>query len=374
MPAGTDMQSTSTDATASGQTISIRGLGKRYGVVDALAGVDLDIRRGEFVTLLGPSGSGKTTLLMALAGFIRPTEGSIKFGGQEVVALPPHKRNVGMVFQSYALFPHMTVGANVAYPLRVRRISRAEIQQRVSAALALVRLSELAERNIDQLSGGQRQRVALARAVIFHPQILLMDEPLSALDKHLREEMQIEIRHLQQKLGITTVSVTHDQREALTMADRVAVLDRGRLVQIDSPERLYGAPATSFVAGFLGETTLLDVRIEDGIAYLAGRPLRTPHRIPRDDRTYHLVLRAEKLEIVERPDQADCNVFAGQVQELVFQGDSLLIYVGLADGRRIALRRPTARLRAPTALQPGTSVHVALPVQDTLIVPNDWSA
>jgi len=359
---------------ARGQTIAIRGLGKRYGTVEALAGVDLDIHRGEFVTLLGPSGSGKTTLLMALAGFIRPTEGSIAFGGQEVVTLPPHKRNVGMVFQSYALFPHMTVGGNVAYPLRVRRMPRAEIGRRVADALALVRLSEFAERNIDQLSGGQRQRVALARAVVFHPQILLMDEPLSALDKHLREEMQIEIRHLQRSLGITTVSVTHDQREALTMADRVAVLNKGRLVQIDAPERLYGTPATSFVAGFLGETTLLDVRVENGVALLAGQALRSEQRIAGSDRPHHLVLRAEKLEIAERHDQPGYNVIPAEVRELVFQGDSLLLYVEIADGRRIALRRPTAGHRSQAALQPGSAIHVALPVQETLIVPCDRDA
>src|SRR5262245_40557932 len=206
-----------------GLPVTIAGLTKSYGSVVALDNSDLDISGGEFVTLLGPSGSGKTTLLMAVAGFIRPNAGSIRFGSTEVIATPPHTRDTGLGFQSYALFPHMSVKQNVGYPLRLRRVPRREIETRIMQALEMVRLAELADRSIDQLSGGQRQRVALARAIVFRPRILLMDEPLSALDKNLREQMQVEIRHLQRQLGITTISVTHDQREAMTMADRVAV-------------------------------------------------------------------------------------------------------------------------------------------------------
>ena len=213
-----------------------------------LDNVDLDIRSGEFLTLLGPSGSGKTTLLTVLAGFTRPDHGSVRFGDDEMIRTPPHKRDVGMVFQSYALFPHMTVGENVAFPLRLRRVARTEAAQRVERALEMVRLGGYGGRGVDQLSGGQRQRVALARAMVFEPRILLMDEPLSALDKQLREHMQIELRQLHDKLGMTTVYVTHDQREALTMSDRIAVIDHGRIMQLDTPRQIYDRPANRFVA------------------------------------------------------------------------------------------------------------------------------
>ena len=216
--------------------LRIRGLSKHYGRTTALHEVDLDVDSGEFITLLGPSGSGKTTLLMILAGFVRPNGGSVMVGGEEIIVMPPHKRNVGMVFQNYALFPHMNVFENIAFPLRQRRVERKETAERVQKVLELVHLAGYGERRTDQLSGGQRQRVALARAIVFEPRILLMDEPLSALDKKLREQMQIEIRHLHQRLGMTTVYVTHDQREAITMSDRIAVMNQGRIVQLDTPK------------------------------------------------------------------------------------------------------------------------------------------
>ena len=244
----------------------MRGLTRRYGSMVALDGVDLDVAQGEFLTLLGPSGSGKTTLLMILAGFTRPDAGSIRFGGVEVVRTPPHKRNLGVVFQSYALFPHMDVAANVAFPLVLRGVNGAERTRRVNAALELVQLGALGGRRVQELSGGQRQRVALARAIVFEPGILLMDEPLSALDKKLREQMQIELRHLHRRLGTTVIYVTHDQREALTMSDRVAVIDHGRVAQIDTPRRLYEAPASHFVADFIGDSTFLGVTVSDGVA------------------------------------------------------------------------------------------------------------
>src|SRR5512134_3445623 len=219
--------------------------------------LDLEIRRGEFLTLLGPSGSGKTTTLMMLAGFASPTAGEIVLDGKPITRTPPHKRHFGMVFQNYALFPHLTVGQNVAYPLSVRKVSQAEQQQRVEKALAMVRLDGKADRLPGQLSGGQQQRVALARALVFNPQLVLMDEPLGALDKQLREHMQIELKALHRQLGVTFVYVTHDQGEALTMSDRVAVFNDGAIQQIDVVDRLYETPANRFVAGFVGDSTTL---------------------------------------------------------------------------------------------------------------------
>ncbi len=237
--------------------ITVRQVTKAYGAVRALDEVDLEVRSGEFLTLLGPSGSGKTTLLMVLAGFVRPDHGSIRFGDAEVVRAPPHKRDVGMVFQNYALFPHMDVAGNIGFPLRMRHVGKAEIARKVAQALETVQLSGFGTRRVSELSGGQRQRVALARAIVFEPRILLMDEPLSALDKQLRDRMQIELRFLHDRLGMTTVCVTHDQREALTMSDRVAVIDHGRIRQLDAPRTIYERPANRFVAEFVGEFGIL---------------------------------------------------------------------------------------------------------------------
>ena len=228
--------------------------------------LDLDIRRGEFLTLLGPSGSGKTTTLMMLAGFESPTAGEIVLDGKPITRTPPHKRHFGMVFQNYALFPHLTVGANVAYPLTVRKVPKAAQAERVAKALETVRLTGMAERYPAQLSGGQQQRVALARALVFNPQLVLMDEPLGALDKQLREHMQIELKELHRRLGVTFVYVTHDQGEALTMSDRVAVFNDGAIQQIAPVGQMYEAPANRFVAGFIGDSTVLEgtVRATDG--------------------------------------------------------------------------------------------------------------
>jgi putative spermidine/putrescine transport system ATP-binding protein len=223
----------------------------------AVRDLTLDVAQGEFLTLLGPSGSGKTTTLNMLAGFERPTRGKIVLAGQSVDRLPPYQRNIGMVFQNYALFPHMTVGENVAFPLSVRRVPRAAIRERVGRALAMVRLEAFAERRPAQLSGGQQQRIALARALVFEPSLVLMDEPLGALDKKLREQMQIEIKLLHERLGLTVVYVTHDQSEALTMSDRIAVFHDGRVMQQGTPDALYRQPRDAFVAGFIGENNML---------------------------------------------------------------------------------------------------------------------
>jgi putative spermidine/putrescine transport system ATP-binding protein len=253
-----------------GESVEIRSASKSYGAVCALDNVTLKVAPREFVSLLGPSGSGKTTLLGLLGGFIQPSSGSIHFGDRDVTFLPPHKRDIGVVFQNYALFPHMNVGENVAFPLRARRLPKADWPEKVRAALAMVGLAGYEGRGVAQLSGGQRQRVALARAMIFEPRLILMDEPLSALDKQLRESMQIELRELHKRIGATIIYVTHDQREALTMSDRVAILRDGRLIQIDRPERLHDHPADSFVASFIGEASLLPVRRLDGNSVALG--------------------------------------------------------------------------------------------------------
>ncbi len=348
--------------------ITISRIRKNYGSFRALDNVSLDIRSGEFMTLLGPSGSGKTTLLMVLSGFVRPDSGSVRFAEREVVLLPPHKRDIGMVFQNYALFPHMTVAGNLAYPLKLRHVPRAEIDERVEKALDLVQLGGLGARGVDELSGGQRQRVALARAVIFEPRILLMDEPLSALDKNLREQMQLEVRRLHERLGMTTVYVTHDQREALTMSDRIAVLDRGRIQQVDPPQALYDRPATHFVADFIGESFSLPVTVNDGRAMLFDQPLHVPRDMTGPG-PHFLVLRPEKLTLLSDAanGEAGVNVIRGQVRQSVFHGDSVMIYVTVRDTHEIALRIP---LRGNVVLpQPGDHVTLGYGIEDTIVVP-----
>jgi putative spermidine/putrescine transport system ATP-binding protein len=264
-------------------TIDLMGVSKRYGPVAALEDLDLRVADGELVTILGPSGSGKTTLLTLIAGLSSPSAGRIDIGGRDVTHLPAAKRNVGLVFQSYALFPHMSVADNVAFPLSVRGNGKAETQRKVEGALRLVQLSGFERRRPSQLSGGQQQRVALARAFVFEPEILLLDEPLGALDRKLREQLQVELRQLQRSLGITTILVTHDQEEALSLSDRIVVLDQGRVQQIATPEEAYLRPANRFVADFLGTANLFEgvvqrngagwcLRLEDGAAIECGDP------------------------------------------------------------------------------------------------------
>jgi putative spermidine/putrescine transport system ATP-binding protein len=244
--------------------IEFERIAKRYAGANqaAVQSLDLAIEAGEFITLLGPSGSGKTTTLMLLAGFEQPSEGEIRLDGRPIQSLPPHRREMGVVFQSYSLFPHMTVAQNVAFPLSVRKLPAEQQRQRVAAALDKVRLGHLADRQPQQLSGGQQQRVALARALVFEPRVVLMDEPLSALDKKLREEMQLEIRRLHRELGVTMVFVTHDQSEAMTLSDRVAVFNQGRIEQLAAPRVLYDAPANAFVAGFIGDNNTVAGQID----------------------------------------------------------------------------------------------------------------
>ena len=262
------------DPAAAAAAVHVSGLRKNYGDVVALAGVDLVIGAGEFFTLLGPSGSGKTTLLRLIAGFERPDAGRIELGGTDVTRVPPYSRNVNTVFQDYALFPHMTVAQNIEYGLRVRRVAKADRREKVDRALEMVRLPGLGARKPAQLSGGQRQRVALARAIVNEPEVLLLDEPLGALDLKLRQEMQLELLRVQREVGITFIYVTHDQEEALTMSDRIAVLSGGSIEQIGGPVEVYEQPRTPFVAGFIGVSNLIE---RDGQT-ITVRPEKPPDR------------------------------------------------------------------------------------------------
>ena len=302
---------------------------KVYGNIAVVRDISLDIQAGEFFTLLGPSGSGKTTLLQMIAGFVSPSGGEVLIDGRSVARVPPQHREVGMVFQNYALFPHLTVFENVAFPLRVRRVSRSAIRERVDNLLRLFQLEGLGGRMPRQLSGGQQQRVAVARALVFEPRALLMDEPLGALDKKLREEMQLELKHLQRRVGATFVYVTHDQEEALTMSDRVAIMRRGVIEQVGDPREIYERPATLFVAGFLGETNLITglvkglepsggitVETHDGgrIRGMALSPVGVGQSVVA-------AIRPERIAVVN--DGPGIGTVEGVVDEAVYLGDSI---------------------------------------------------
>jgi len=311
--------------------IRFESVSKSYADFKVIEGLDLEIAKGEFVSLLGPSGSGKTTLLMMLAGFENPTGGTIRVDGRPINTVPSYKRNMGVVFQNYALFPHMTVGENVAFPLQMRGVGKAEITERVSKALDMVQLSALRERKPSQLSGGQQQRVALARALVFEPGVVLMDEPLGALDKQLREQMQLDIRALHGRLGLTIVFVTHDQSEALTMSDRIAVFDKGRIEQIGTPREIYDEPRTRFVAEFIGETNLAEgtvervegrnarIRLKDGGLLTAAS---AAGRCKAGDAVF-VSIRPERIEL-GGAGGAD-NRFDTRILDSVYQGDHLRI-------------------------------------------------
>src|SRR5215831_10281362 len=308
------------DPAAAASAIHVTGLRKRYGDVTALADVDLVVREGEFFTLLGPSGSGKTTLLRLIAGFERPDAGRIELGGRDVTQVPPYARDVNTVFQDYALFPHMTVAQNIEYGLRVRRVAKAERRNRVNRALEMVRLPGLGGRKPAQLSGGQRQRVALARALVNEPEVLLLDEPLGALDLKLRQEMQLELLRVQREAGITFIYVTHDQEEALTMSDRIAVLDKGSIEQIGEPLEVYERPRTAFVAGFIGVSNLIE----------------------RDGR--RITVRPEKIVLLEdgQEEPSDTRVESGQIRDVVYAGVLTRYIVDLDAGGELVVSRQNA--------------------------------
>ncbi len=322
--------------------VEFRGVEKSYdGRTLVVAGLDLAIREGEFLTLLGPSGSGKTTTLMMLAGFELPSGGEILLDGRSLLRIPPHRRDFGMVFQNYALFPHMTVADNLAFPLSVRKLPKAEIDSRVQRALEMVRLPAHGNRLPAQLSGGQQQRVAVARALVFEPQLILMDEPLGALDRQLRDEMQLELRRLHDRLGITTVYVTHDQGEALTMSDRIAVFHQGRIQQIAPPQELYDRPANLFVASFVGENNrlageIVEATADECIATVAGARIRGRSSAP--------VAAATRVTISVRPEQiavaaagaAGDNALTARVEETIFLGDRVRVRLRCDAGELVA--------------------------------------
>ena len=304
--------------------LRIRGVSKGYGPVCAVRDVSLDVPPGQFLTLLGPSGCGKTTLLRLVAGFEAPDAGSISISGRDVTDRPAHRRPVNTVFQHYALFPHRTVFGNVAFGLEVKKLPRGEVEDRVARALELVRMKDLGGRRTSELSGGQKQRVALARALVLEPDVLLLDEPMAALDPKLRKEMQVELKNLQERLSITFLFVTHDQDEALVMSDRIAVMSAGRVEQVDEPEALYETPRTRFVADFLGVANLLEVRVT---GRRGGRVLlRTPAGLELaavddggwpDAAPAWIGLRPEKISLVDRHE----NAYAGRIDDEVFLGD-----------------------------------------------------
>jgi putative spermidine/putrescine transport system ATP-binding protein len=305
----------------------IHGLTKRYGTVEALADFNLSVERGEFISLLGPSGCGKTTTLQALAGFVEATSGSVVLDGKDITRMAPEERGLGIVFQSYALFPHMTVAANVGFGLEMRGVARDERDRRVARMLELVHLSELTARYPRELSGGQRQRVAIARALVIEPPVLLLDEPLSNLDAKLREAMQFELRRIQRKLGTTTLMVTHDQAEALSISDRVVVMHGGRIQQVDAPHRLYEHPQSRFISGFVGKTNLLRGTVRGGMLELAGGVPVAVGGDHADGEAVTIVLRPEKITIGEGAGQT-----RGRVIERFFLGSQWLYRVECALG------------------------------------------
>jgi putative spermidine/putrescine transport system ATP-binding protein len=325
--------------------VRLEGVVKRYGEVEAVAGIDLDIRDGEFFSMLGPSGSGKTTTLRLIAGFELPTEGRVLLYGDDVSGKAPFDRDVNTVFQDYALFPHMTVGDNVAYGLVVRKVPRPERDRRVAEALAMVRLEGYDKRKPSQMSGGQRQRVALARALVNRPRVLLLDEPLGALDLKLREEMQIELKQIQQQVGITFIYVTHDQEEALTMSDRIAVFNRGLVEQVGAPAEIYERPTTTFVAGFVGTSNLLKGDVARTLIGGDGIFTVRPEKI-------HLAAPAEAVE-------TDDIVAPGQIREVVYLGPDTRYIVALdAGGELVVTQQNLATTSTEALAQQGKAVRL----------------
>jgi spermidine/putrescine ABC transporter ATP-binding subunit len=338
--------------------VELVGCTRDYGGIRAVARLDLVVYEGELLSLLGPSGCGKTTTLNLIAGFVPPTSGRIRIDGQDVTDRPAHQRRLGVVFQSYALFPHLSVFENVAFGLRERRTPRSEIERRVRASLALVRLDTRAEHRPAQLSGGMQQRVALARALVYEPRVLLLDEPLAALDKKLREEMRSELREIQRSVGITTVFVTHDQSEALGLSDRIAVMHRGRIEQLGTPREIYERPATRFVAEFIGASSVLRGRATaaDRVTLTGGEAVRVLGVAAlRAGEAVELAIRPERIRLAGGEGE---NVMDGRVISVVYQGLQTELTVEIGGGQRLLV---FVAEPAPAALAPGQALRLHLP-------------
>ncbi len=368
--------------------VELRNVTKRFGDVVAVDHVSLQIQDGDFFALLGPSGCGKTTTLRMIAGFEMPTEGEIYIQGEYMGDTPPFRRNTNMVFQNYALFPHMTVAKNIAFGLEMKRVPKREIRRRVDEALALVRLSGLGHRRPAQLSGGQQQRVALARALVNRPAVLLLDEPLGALDLKLRKEMQLELKKLQQQVGITFVYVTHDQGEALTMSNRIAVMHQGRVLQVGSPTEIYERPSCRFVADFIGESNFLEGRVVERDAEMVaievgGRLLIRASAGPDSvlaergqlaeltpGRAVTVAVRPEKIRLLSEPPPGLVNCCLGRVEEVVYVGTETQFRVRLEDGTLLAVRQQNVvSARDPSAYYGGRdTVYLVWQPESTLVL------
>jgi putative spermidine/putrescine transport system ATP-binding protein/spermidine/putrescine transport system ATP-binding protein len=357
--------------------VQFEGVLKRFGKVVAVEKMSLDIAEGSLVTLLGPSGCGKTTLLRMIAGLEAPTEGDIFIKGRRINDVPIHKRNLGMIFQNYALFPHKTIFDNIAFGLKYRNIAKRTIENRVTQALEMVRLPGVEKRYPSQLSGGQQQRIALARAIVIEPDVLLMDEPLSALDENLREEMRREIGNLQQEIGVTTIFVTHDQREALSMSDKIVVMKDGCKLQEGPPEDVYNSPQNHFVADFLGHSNFLTgkitgqkgkwktVTLQNGDEILADAPGNWPPGEPVE-----IVIRAQKFNIEprpQRPSQSDCNCFLGRVKDRSYMGGEIRYFVKMEDGTDLHV----IGMVQDHTFQSGQEVVLQVAPQDTRLLKPD---
>ena len=374
MKDGTETMSAGQGGRESGR-LDLLELTKRYPGLVAVDALNIEVRSGEFMTLLGPSGSGKTTTLMMIAGFTPPTEGDIMIDGASVSAMAPERRDIGVVFQNYALFPHMTVFGNVAFPLEMRGMSKSEIPGKVHDVLELVQLAGLGKRFPRQLSGGQQQRVALARALVFSPRLLLMDEPLGALDKNLREQMQFELKRLHRELGVTVVYVTHDQEEALTMSDRVALMNHGRIEQLGTAQALYERPINRFVAEFIGESNLIGGALSDGGATgtswftdEAGTRFRvaTPDDAGLRNGPCSLVLRPEKLAVVPAF-EAPAEGLEGTVEEMLYVGDFTRYSIRIRQG--LALSAKVSNNKRVTKAREGEEVRVSWDPEDAYVIP-----
>jgi putative spermidine/putrescine transport system ATP-binding protein len=360
--------------------LKTRDLRKTYGPVIALAGANIDLEEGEFLTLLGPSGSGKTTMLMLIAGLVQPDSGEVWIDGRLATYAPPHKRDIGMVFQNYALFPHLTVAENIAFPLRMRGKSETDIRREVARVLDLIQLPEIGGRLPRALSGGQQQRIALARCIVYRPSIVLMDEPLGALDKKLRDQMKLEIKRLHTELGITVLYVTHDQEEAMILSDRICLMNNSRIEQIGSPADLYFSPRSVFAADFIGESNLLDAQVTavDGsevtLISTAGVLLKAKSgdgRAVRSGETVKLMVRPEMLSVLQPGAKAD-NVIEARLMDVILVGGVTKTYARLADGKLLAA---TGLTQGPLdAVEKDAGIRLGWAKESGVVLPRDGPA